>query len=180
MPRRLWAIDFQFDSTVDGKAIKIASMIDEHTRESLLHVVERSITAERLVAELDSVFAVAGGPPRVLRMDNGPELVSQALQGFCDGKIGLYYIPPGTPWNNGYIESFNNRLRRSASTATTGTPCSRPEWSSVTSSASTIADIATQLWATERRSSTLRRAGTPIPRCPAKSTDPGELPADAN
>jgi Integrase core domain len=79
MPRRLWAIDFQFDSTVDGKAIKIASMIDEHTRESLLHVVERSITAERLVAELDSVFAVAGGPPRVLRMDNGPELVSQAL-----------------------------------------------------------------------------------------------------
>ena len=48
----VWAIDFQFDSTVDGKAIKIASMIDEHTRCSLLHVVERSITAERLVVEM--------------------------------------------------------------------------------------------------------------------------------
>ena len=111
-PGVVWAIDFQFDSTIDGKAIKIASMIDEHTRESLMHVVERSITAERLVAELEGVFEAAGGAPRVLRMDNGPELVSQALQRFCDGKVGMCYIPPGTPWNNGYIESFNNRLRK--------------------------------------------------------------------
>ena len=111
-PNVVWAIDFQFDSTMDGKAIKIASMIDEHTRESLLHVVERSITAERLVVELKDAFAAAGGPPKVLRMDNGPELVSQALQRFCDNKVGMVYIPPGTPWNNGYIESFNNRLRK--------------------------------------------------------------------
>ena len=48
----------------------------------------------------------------VLRMDNGPELISEALQSFCAGKVGLHYIPPGTPWNNAYIESFNNRLRR--------------------------------------------------------------------
>jgi transposase InsO family protein len=74
--------------------------------------VERSITAERLVAELEDVFTAAGGPPRVLRMDNGPELVSQALQQFCAGRVGLSYIPPGTPWNNGYIESFNHRLRK--------------------------------------------------------------------
>jgi putative transposase len=111
-PKVVWALDFQFDSTIDGKAIKIASMVDEHTRESLLHLVERSITAERLVAELERMFAAVGGPPKVLRMDNGPELVSQALQQFCDGKVGLSYIPPGTPWNNGYIESFNNRLRK--------------------------------------------------------------------
>ena len=51
-PNVVWAIDFQFDSTVDGKAIKIASMIDEHTRVSLLNLVERSITGERLVDEL--------------------------------------------------------------------------------------------------------------------------------
>ena len=76
-------------STVDAKAIKIASVIDEHTRCSLLHLVERSITAERLVVELESVFATAGGPPEVLRMDNGPELVSQALQRFCEGRVGL-------------------------------------------------------------------------------------------
>jgi putative transposase len=111
-PNVVWAIDFQFDSTIDGRAIKIASMIDEHTRCSLLYVVERSITAERLVVELEAVFAAAGGPPKVLRMDNGPELVSQALQQFCENKVGLSYIPPGTPWNNGYIESFNNRLRK--------------------------------------------------------------------
>ena len=48
----------------------------------------------------------------MLRMDNGPELVSEALQRFCDGKVGLSYIPPGCPWDNGYIESFNNRLRK--------------------------------------------------------------------
>ena len=110
-PKVVWAIDFQFDSTIDGKAIKIASMIDEHTRESLLDLVERSITAERLVDEVEAVFA-AGGPPKVLRMDNGPEFISQALQQFCEGKVGLSYIPPGTPWNNGHVESFNNRLRK--------------------------------------------------------------------
>ncbi|WP_252920643.1 DDE-type integrase/transposase/recombinase, partial [Mycolicibacterium smegmatis] len=111
-PNVVWAIDFQFDSTIDGKAIKIASMIDEHTRVSLLNIVERSITADRLVEELKKVFVAAGGPPRVLRMDNGPEFISQALQQFCDGRIGMSYIPPGTPWNNGHIESFNNRLRK--------------------------------------------------------------------
>jgi putative transposase len=111
-PNVVWAIDFQFDSTIDGKAIKIASMIDEHTRCSLLHIVERSITAERLVTELEDAFAAAGGPPKVLRMDNGPELVSQVLQRFCDGKTGMSYIPPGCPWDNAYIESFNNRLRK--------------------------------------------------------------------
>jgi transposase InsO family protein len=111
-PNVVWAIDFQFDSTVDGKAVKIASMIDEHTRSSLLNIVERSITAELLVEELKKVFAAADGPPRVLRMDNGPEFISQALQRFCDGRVGMSYIPPGTPWNNGHIESFNNRLRK--------------------------------------------------------------------
>jgi DNA-directed RNA polymerase subunit K/omega len=59
------------------------SIGDEHARESLL--------APR------RALAVAGGPPKVLRMDNGPELVSQALQQFCKGKVGSPYIPPGTP-----------------------------------------------------------------------------------
>ncbi|WP_407667536.1 IS3 family transposase [Mycolicibacterium llatzerense] len=111
-PKVVWAIDFQFDSTIDGKAIKIASMIDEHTRESLLNLVERSITGERLVEELKKVFAANGGPPKVLRLDNGPEMVSQALQRFCENRTGMVYIPPGCPWDNGYIESFNNRLRK--------------------------------------------------------------------
>ena len=93
----VWAIDFQFDSTVDGKAIKIASMVDEHTRVSLLNIVERLITADRIVEELKTVFAMVGGPPKVLRMDNGPESISQALQQFCRRRVGMSYIPPGTP-----------------------------------------------------------------------------------
>ncbi len=88
-PKVVWAIDFQFDSTIDGKAIKIASMVDEHTRESLLNLVERSITGTDLVDELKKVFAAAGGPPKVLRLDNGPEMVSQALQRFCENRTGM-------------------------------------------------------------------------------------------
>ncbi|QHD88374.1 IS3 family transposase (plasmid) [Gordonia sp. JH63] len=110
-PKVVWALDFQFDSTVDGKKVKIASMVDEHTRMSLLNIVDRSITADRLVEELEKTFAIWGGPPMVLRMDNGLEFISEALQAFCAGSVGISYIPPGTPWNNGFIESFNNRLR---------------------------------------------------------------------
>jgi putative transposase len=106
-PKVVWAIDFQFDSTNDGKAITIASMIDEHTRLSLLHVMERSITGQRLVFELEKAFAAAGGLPKVLRLDNGSEVISQALQRFCENKTGIVYIPPGCPWDNSYIESFN-------------------------------------------------------------------------
>lgn len=54
---------FQFDSTIDGKAIKIASMVDEHTRQSDLNIVERSITSDQLVVELGKAFALWGGPP---------------------------------------------------------------------------------------------------------------------
>ncbi|GAA4642848.1 hypothetical protein GCM10023197_08610 [Gordonia humi] len=110
-PKVVWALDFQFDSTVDGTKIKIASMVDEHTRQSLLSIVDRSITAERLIEELEKAFALWGGPPMVLRMDNGPEFISETLRDFCAGTVGISYIPPGTPWNNGFIESFNNRLR---------------------------------------------------------------------
>ena len=111
-PNVVWAIDFQFDSTIDGKAIKIASMIDEHTRARCCTWWNDRSPPNILSIELKKVFAAAGGPPKVLRMDNGPEFISQALQQFCDGKAGMSYIPPGTPWNNGYIESFNNRLRK--------------------------------------------------------------------
>ncbi|MFI6366798.1 IS3 family transposase [Nocardia sp. NPDC050630] len=135
-PKVVWALDFQFDSTVDGKAVKIASMIDEHTRESLLHLVERSITAEKLVTELEKVFTVRGGPPMVLRMDNGPEMISAALQQFCADRVGISYIPPGTPWNNGYIESFNRRLRAEC--------LNRNHWTSLLEARVVIGDFKTE------------------------------------
>lgn len=58
----VWAMDFQFDSTIDGKMIKIASMVDEHTCESLLHIVDRSVTSDRVVAALRQIFAQRGAP----------------------------------------------------------------------------------------------------------------------
>ncbi len=106
----VWAMDFQFDATADHQRIKIASMVDEHTRESLLSIVHRSITAETLITEI-AVLINTRGKPMVLRCDNGPEFVSKALADFCENIIGIVYIPPGEPWRNGYIESFNNRLR---------------------------------------------------------------------
>ncbi|MGY1964742.1 MULTISPECIES: IS3 family transposase [Nocardia] len=134
-PKTVWALDFQFDSTIDGRAVKIASMVDEHTRESLLHLVERSITGEKLVAELARVFATRG-VPMVLRCDNGPEMISTALQRFCANRIGITYIPPGTPWNNGYIESFNRRLR---------TEClNRNHWTSLLEARVVIGDFKTE------------------------------------
>ena len=79
---------------------------------SVLNIVELSITAQRLTEELEKAFALWDGPSLVLRMDNGPEFILQVLQQFCRGRVGICYIPPGTPRNNGHIESFNNRLRK--------------------------------------------------------------------
>jgi transposase InsO family protein len=131
---------------------------------SLLNLVERSITAEALVAELTQVLAAHCFPSQVLRMDNGSEMFYQALQRFCQNKTGRVYIPPGCPWDNGYIERFNNRQ---------STEClNRNEWntlfearvSSATSSTSTITDTATRPSATAGRPSTPRPAGAPTPR----------------
>ena len=69
---RFRAVDFQFDSTTDGRPVKIVSIIDEHTRECLGGMVERSITGEDLIAELDRLAAQRGTYPAVLRCDNGP------------------------------------------------------------------------------------------------------------
>jgi hypothetical protein len=72
----VWAIDFQYDSTTDRRSINILFAVDEHTRECLGGLVERSITAERLAAELDRIVVPA---PRVLQLDNGPEMIATAL-----------------------------------------------------------------------------------------------------
>lgn len=109
-PDDVWAIDFQFDATENGRSVKIASIIDEHTRECIGGLVERSITADRLVDELERIVA-RRGLPTVLRCDNGPEFVSQALADWAKDMVGISYIPPGQPWRNGYVESFNSRIR---------------------------------------------------------------------
>lgn len=103
-------MDFQFDADEHGRAIKIATVVDEHTRECLGGLVERSITGEALKAHLDTVAAQRGFP-QVLRCDNGPEMISQAMADWAGEQTGIYYISPGAPWRNGYVESFNSRIR---------------------------------------------------------------------
>jgi putative transposase len=78
-PNRVWAVDFQFDVTTDGRPIKIVSIIDEHTRECLGGLVERSITGENLITELDRLADQRGTHPAVLRFDSGPELACSAM-----------------------------------------------------------------------------------------------------
>jgi transposase InsO family protein len=110
-PNRVWAVDFQFDATTDGRPIKIVSVIDEHTRECLGGLVERSITGADPIAELDRLAGQRGTYPTVLRCDNGPELACAAMGEWAAEHVGLHFLPPGEPWCNGYVESFNSRVR---------------------------------------------------------------------
>jgi putative transposase len=110
-PNRVWAADFQFDATTDGRPIKLVSIIDEHTRECLGGMVERSITGEDLITELDRLAVLRGAYPAVLRCDNGPELACAAMTEWASEHVELHFIPPGEPWRNGYVESFNSRVR---------------------------------------------------------------------
>ena len=106
----MWGIDFQFDRVEDGQALKACSVDDEHTRESLGGLTGTSVTGERVIALTDLIAAVRGYP-LVLRSDSGPESVCDAIADRAKGRIALAFIPPGTPWNNGYVESFHARQR---------------------------------------------------------------------
>ena len=110
-PNQVWAIDFQFDQTTDGRRLKLANIVDEHTREALAMRVGRTCTADDLVEVLAGLTAGRGAPEH-LRMDNGPELLAWALRDYCRlAGTRTTYIEPGSPWENPYIESFNGRVR---------------------------------------------------------------------
>lgn len=105
----VWSVDFQFDSTITGRPVKILSIVDEHTRECLGGIVDYSITGLDIAEQLD-LLAIERGAPKALRMDNGPELISTALAQWAS-ETERIFIPPGQPWRNGFIESFNGKLR---------------------------------------------------------------------
>jgi putative transposase len=110
-PNALWAMDFQFDTTADGRILKLLNVVDEHTRECPAIVVDRSIDADRVVATLDRL-AVERGAPAFVRFDNGPEFIAHAVADWCRfNNVGTCFIDPGSPWQNAWIESFNGRLR---------------------------------------------------------------------
>lgn len=107
----IWSYDFVSDRTSDGRQLRLLTVIDEYTRESLAIEVRRSMTASDVLDVLARIVAERGAPGYV-RSDNGPEFVAGALkQWMSDRGIGTLYIEPGSPWQNGYIESFNGKLR---------------------------------------------------------------------
>jgi len=110
-PNQVWAFDFQFDQTADGRVLKLLNVVDEFTREALLMLVERNIDADRVVSELERLVAERGAP-EYLRCDNGPEMTAHALSDWCTSSgTGTAYIEPGSPWQNPYVESFHSRVR---------------------------------------------------------------------
>jgi len=107
----LWSWDCVMARTEDGRAIKILTLIDEYTRESLAIYAARRIRAHEVIELLADVMT-ARGIPEHLRSDNGSEMVARSLRAWLE-RLGTktLYIEPGSPWENGYCESFNGKLR---------------------------------------------------------------------
>ena len=107
----VWAIDFLMDSTLNGGRLKFLSVINEFARSCLSIRVERTLTSRDVVTELERLITRHGAPGFV-RCDNGPEFIAGATrQFFATADIKTLFIDPGSPWQNGYCESFNSRFR---------------------------------------------------------------------
>ena len=99
------------DRTADGRAFKILNIIDEYTRECLAVLVARKIKNQDVIDLLFYLF-ISRGVPGYIRSDNGPEFTARAIRKWL-ARLGVktLFIEPGSPWENGYIESFNGKLR---------------------------------------------------------------------
>jgi putative transposase len=107
----VWSYDFAMDQTEDGRRLKVMPVVDEYTRECLALEMERSITAEGVVATLAGLFAQRG-QPAFIRSDNGPEFVAEAVKRWlAASRVRTLYIEPGAPWENAYSETFVSRMR---------------------------------------------------------------------
>jgi transposase InsO family protein len=108
----VWTWDFIFDRTSDGRSLKWLSLVDEYTRECLVLEPRRGMTAEDIQMILAEVAARRGGPPCRIRSDNGPEFAALAVRSWLEAAgSGTLYVAPGSPWQNGYAESFHSKLR---------------------------------------------------------------------
>ena len=107
----VWSYDFVQTRTHDGRSVRILTLIDKYTRECLAIDVERRLNSESVLQRLSDLF-VRRGVPKYIRSDNGPEFTAKAVRQWLE-RVGVYtlFITPGSPWENGYIESFNGKLR---------------------------------------------------------------------
>ena len=110
-PNHVWSYDFVEDRTHDGRKYRMLNVLDEFTHESLAIRVSRRLNSTDVIDVLSDLFILRGAPEYV-RSDNGPEFVAKAVQDWI-AAVGAKtaYIAPGSPWENGFIESFNARLR---------------------------------------------------------------------
>jgi len=110
-PGHVWPYDFVQDRTRDGRKFRMLTVIDEFSRECLAIVVARRLTADDVLQVLSDLF-VERGPPDHIRSDTEPEFAARAVRAWL-GQVGVktLFIEPGNPWENGYNESFNGKLR---------------------------------------------------------------------
>ena len=107
----VWSYDFVTARTSDGRAFRILAILDEYTRECLATGVNRRITSPDVLDQLFHLFLFRGIPEHI-RSDNGPEFTAREIRKWLN-RLGVktLFIEPGSPWENGYIESFNGKLR---------------------------------------------------------------------
>ncbi len=107
----VWAYDFLADRTHDGRPLKILTVVDEYSRECLAIVVARCLRSIDVLETLAELF-VTHGPPAHMRSDNGPEFTAELVRLWLEAlQVQTLFIAPGSPWENGYVESFNGKLR---------------------------------------------------------------------
>jgi len=110
-PNHVWSYDFVADRTSDGRSIRMLTVIDEYSRECLSIDIQRQIKAPEVLYRLSELFITKGIPDHI-RSDNGSEFSAKSVRGWLN-RLGVktLFIEPGSPWENGYIESFNGKLR---------------------------------------------------------------------
>jgi len=107
----VWSYDFVHARTHDGRAFRMLTLIDEFTRECLAIDVNRRLNSESVLERLSDLF-VRRGVPGHIRSDNGPEFTAKKVREWLERvEVQTLYIEPGSPWENGFIESFNGKLR---------------------------------------------------------------------
>jgi putative transposase len=107
----VWSYDFVKSATADGRKFRILTIIDEYSRECLALYVARNITSQEVIEQLYDLFLLRG-VPEYIRSDNGSEFTAKAIRKWlADLKVTTLYIEPGSPWENGYNESFNGKLQ---------------------------------------------------------------------
>ena len=110
-PNHVWSYDFMQDRTHEGRAYRILNILDEFTKEALMIRVDHKLNSTDVLDALTDLF-ILKGPPAFIRSDNGPEFVAQAVRNWITAAgARTAYIEPGSPWENGYVESFNARFR---------------------------------------------------------------------